>query len=86
MEIKQWKIWILDTGSIVLFELDSEYYAAVNFRCLSIPRVNKRRRIKWIDIYSRAYQSYKKIPPEFSNGFGAVVKYIHEIWSLLYCD
>jgi hypothetical protein len=71
----------------VLFEMWPGYYSAINFGARPFPRVNKRRKItgKWI--LSDAYHCYTSFPNDFEGGFRVEsVKYIHEIWSLLYCD
>ena len=79
----RWKIWICDY--LVLFKLGKDYYSVINFSAFPIPRTNKRRRIRWMHIYSKAYQSYKMVPPEFEeNGVKEEVEYIHELWRLLF--
>ena len=35
-------------------------------------------------IYSKAYQSYKRVPPEFEENGVKEVEYIHELWRLLF--
>ena len=35
-------------------------------------------------IYSKAYQSYKMVPPEFEENGVKEVEYIHELWRLLF--
>ena len=82
MKIKRWKIWICDY--LVLFELGKDYYSVINFSTCSIPRKNKRKRIRWMHIYSRAYQSYKMVPPEFEENGVKEVEYIHELRRLLF--
>ena len=82
MEIKRWKIWICDY--LVLFELGKDYYSVINFSVLPIPHINKRKRIRWIHIYSKAYHSYEMVPPEFEENGVKEVEYIHELRRLLF--
>lgn len=77
------KIWI--HNYLVLFELGKDYYSVINFSTCPIPRKNKRKRIRWMHIYLRAYQSYKMVPPEFANEYTTDVKYIHELRNLIKC-
>ena len=81
MGIKRWKIWICDY--LVLFELEEDFYSVINFRAFLIPHINKRKRIRQKHIYSKAYQFYKRIPPEFEENGVKEVEYIHELRRLL---
>lgn len=80
----KWKIWICDY--LVLFELGKDYYSVINFRAYPFPRINKRKRIRQKHIYLKAYQFYKRIPPEFKENGVKEVEYIHELWRLLFMN
>ena len=80
----KWKIWIRDNGYIVLFEIGWNHYAAINFYDISSSRINKRKKIKRSQICSTAFRYYTKFPGDVSKYMIAEVRYVHELYNLLY--